>query len=337
MFRVGLIGMGGIARAHMQGYAALAQRAVVTACCDRELARATGASAGTSINLEALAGTAVEARPYTDYRDLLADPEVDVVDICLPTRLHPEVSIAALRAGKAVLCEKPMALTVAECDAMLAAAEETGRPLMIAHCIRFWPEYMALRELVESGRYGKVVYAMFRRLSPIPDWSVEHWMQNPTLSGGSILDLHIHDADFIADLLGLPTAVSAQGLEDATGISHVLATYHYGADQAIFAEGANHFPPGFPFRMTFLVRLEGATVEWDATRGPLTVQPHDGSDAFQSELPEGDGYRNEIDYFLTCVETGTPPTRCTPWSSRETIRLIAAEAEALRRGTTVTL
>jgi len=326
-----MIGMGGIARAHLHAYAALATRVQVTACCDRLPERAGGSAQGASINLGALAGVETPARAYTDYRELLADADVDLVDICLPTRLHPEVAIAALQAGKHVLCEKPMALTVPECDAMIAAAAQSGRTLMIAHCIRFWPEYLALRELVLGGRYGGVTYAMFRRLSPIPDWSVDHWMQHPQLSGGSILDLHIHDADFVTFLLGKPRAVSARGQEDERGISHVLATYHYGDGQAIFAEGANHYPPGFPFRMTFLVRLDGATVEWD--RGPLTVYPHDGGAPVQPALPEGDGYRNEVAYFLDCLDTGEQPARCTPWDARETIRLIEAEVQALRSGT----
>ena len=128
-----------------------------------------------------------------------------MVDVCLPTDLHAEVTVAALEAGKHVLCEKPMALTVAECDRMVAAAKASGRFLMIAHCIRFWPEYIALKEIVDSGQYGKVTSALFRRISGLPKWS--EWFPNPQRSGGAILDLHIHDVG----LYQLPAGDAATG------------------------------------------------------------------------------------------------------------------------------
>jgi len=335
MVNIGIIGLGGIAGAHIPAYETLPNARLV-ARCDRNPARAAGTAGGVTINLGAGETGTGAARVYTDYRELLRDPEVEAVDICLPTDLHPEVAIAALEAGKHVLCEKPMALTVAECDRMIAAANASGRILMIAHCIRFWPEYIVLKELVDGGQYGKVTYANFRRLSPLPDWSDGNWMLDPGRSGGGILDLHIHDADFVAYLLGMPRKVFCAGLRDEHGISQMIAEYIYDEPRLILAEGGNCYPKGFPFRMTFLVHLEGATVEWDGARAPLTVYP-EGSEPYTPQLPAGTGYSREIAYFLDCIERNVQPTLVSAFDARETIRLIAAEVESLQTGKPVDL
>ena len=342
MVNIGIIGLGGIAGAHVGAYNTL-ENARITARCDRDPARAAGTAGGITINIGRGETATGGARTYTDYRELLRDPEVEAVDICLPTDLHAEVAVAALQAGKHVLCEKPMALNVEDCDRMIAAAgaagaagDAAGRILMIAHCIRFWPEYAALKALVDGGQYGKVTYACFRRLSPLPDWSEGDWMLDPGRSGGSILDLHIHDADFVAYLLGMPRKVFAVGLEDEHGISQLIAEYNYDGPELILAEGGNCYPKGFPFRMTFLVHLEGATVEWDAARAPLTVYPEAG-DPYIPQLAEGTGYSREIAYFLDCIERNCQPTVVSAFDARETIRLIPADVESLRGGKPVVL
>jgi predicted dehydrogenase len=335
MVNIGIIGLGGIAGAHVAAYNTLAN-ARVTARCDRDPARAAGTAGGITINIGAGETATGAARVYTDYRELLRDPEVEAVDICLPTDLHAEVAVAALQAGKHVLCEKPMALTVADCDRMIAAAEAAGRILMVAHCIRFWPEYAALKELVDGGEYGKVTYANFRRFSPLPDWSEGGWMLDPGRSGGSILDLHIHDADFVAYLLGMPRKVFAVGLQDAHGISQLIAEYIYDTPGLILAEGGNCYPKGFPFRMNFIVHLEGATVEFDDARAPLTVYPESG-DPFTPQLAGGTGYSREIACFLDCVERNVQPAIVSAFDARETVRLIHAEMESLHTGKPVEL
>jgi len=335
MINIGIIGLGGIAGAHVAAYGTL-ENVRIIARCDRDPARAAGTAGGITINLGDGDTATGDANLYTDYRELLRDPEVQAVDICLPTDLHAEVAVAALRADKHVLCEKPMALTVADCDRMIAAAEESGRILMIAHCIRFWPEYAVLKELVNGGQYGKVTYANFRRLSPLPDWSEGDWMLDPGRSGGSIFDLHIHDADFVAYLLGMPRKVFATGLQDEHGISQLIAEYIYDTPGLILAEGGNCYPKCFPFRMNFLVHLEDATVEWDTARAPLTVYP-EGAQPYAPELPAGTGYSREIACFLDCVERNIQPAVVSAFDARETIRLIQAEMESLCAGKPVEL
>ena len=190
--------------------------------------------------------------------------------------------------------------------------------------------------MADSGADGKITHALFRRLSGMPRWSSDHWMEDPRRSGGGIFDLHIHDADYVNFLLGMPTAVDARGVEDAHGIGQVMCAYHYPHTQAVFAEGGWCYHDGFPFRMTFTVRFEGATVEYDSARGPLAIF-RDGCEPEIPTLPAGDLYTNEIAYFLDCVATGTAPTVVTAFDARETIRLVAAEAASVRGGRPVAL
>ncbi len=243
MINVGIVGVGGIAGVHVSGYSKI-DSARITALCDIIPERASGKIVSSTLNIGTVGGGArrLQVASYVELsRNSCRIPDIEVVDVCLPTDLHAEVAVAALEAGKHVLCEKPMALTVEDCDRMIAAAKASGRFLMVAHCIRFWPEYVALKEMVDSGKYGKVTSALFRRLSGLPKWSP--WFPEPALSGGAILDLHIHDVDYIQHLLGMPKRVVAGGVEDEHGIGQVMTRYCYDGGEAVYAEGGWYYPP----------------------------------------------------------------------------------------------
>ncbi len=334
MLNVGIIGVGGMGGVHLGGWSKL-DSARVVALCDKIPERASGKGSGVQINLGGGGAISVDAKPYTNYHDLLADSSVDVVDICLPTDLHAEVAMAALKAGKHVLCEKPMARNVAQCDEMIATAAQTGKTLMIAQVIRMWPEYMVLADLVNSGTYGKVTSANFTRLSILPTWSVDNWLLTPARSGGALLDLHVHDIDFVQSLLGMPSGVRARGVQTPEGISHLVTEFVYGDNQMISAEGGWYYPPAFPFRMGFLVRMEGATVEWQLS-SPLTVYPADG-EAFTPDVPQHDGYAQEIAYFADCVTRGVTPAKFPLAETRDSIRLAEAAEQSVRSGLPVSL
>jgi len=333
MTNIGIVGVGGIAGAHLGCYGKL-DNARIVALCDIIPERARGEKLVSEINIGAVGGGDVtQAASYLDYREFVQDADIEVVDICLPTYLHPEVAIAALEAGKHVLCEKPMALTVQECDRMADAARASERFFMIAQCIRFWPEYIALKELVDSGQYGKMTSAVFQRLSGLPKWS--NWYPNAARSGGAIHDLHIHDADYIHYLLGMPKYVSSRGVEDEHGIGEVITRYGYDGDAVVYAEGGWYYPPTFSFRMSFVVRMERAAVEYSLAK-PFTIYPEDG-EPFTPELQPGDAYYREIAYFLECVATGKAPSIVTAVDARESVRLVLAEAQSVRTGAPVEL
>jgi predicted dehydrogenase len=247
---------------------------------------------------------------HTDVAEMLASENLDVVSIALPTHLHKSISIQCLKAGVHVLCEKPMALNVADCDAMIAAASEAGKHLMVAHCIRFWPEYAWAKKAVDSGEYGSVIAADFSRLTDAPAWAADSWLADPAKSGGIALDLHIHDLDFIQYLFGVPSGIHS------VGTRHVQTQVDYGDGRAITATASWAMPKSFGFQMAFKIMLEKAALVFDGTA--LKVYPSEG-EPFAPEVAEGDGYKGEIEYFAGLLD-GTNTEIIIPPRSRRANR-----------------
>ncbi len=335
MIQVGLIGAGFIGRNHFDQYQKLGGRARVAAICDADPRRARGDWSEGGGNIADTAGRVQDLgdiRPYDRWQDIIADPHLDMVDITLPTFLHAEVTIAALKAGKHVLCEKPMALTPKDCDRMIEAARKTRRLLMIAQCIRFWPEYVWLKQAVDEKRYGRLRALSLRRQANTPNWTWQNWSANAKRSGGAILDLHVHDVDYALYLLGKPKSVHAQGCGRGPLIDRVQALWQYGKDKAVYLEGFWDMPPGFRFNMGFTAIFEKAAVVWDMSSGnPLTVF-HAAGGTETPAMPPNDGYYGEIDYFLRCIEQGRQPRTSTPKDSRDAVAIALAEAKSIRTG-----
>ena len=168
MIKVGVIGAGFAGSFHARAYAKT-PGAEVSIIADQNEAKATALAAE------------VGARAETDADTILRDPTITVVDVALPTPLHPEYAIRALEAGKHVVIEKPLALSVEEADAMIDAAHRSGKFLMVAHVLRFWPEYIAIRKVLQSGRLGQPRIATAHRLSNLPQWAT--WFRDPAMTG----------------------------------------------------------------------------------------------------------------------------------------------------------
>ena len=335
MIRVGIVGLGFMGRMHYRCWKSQ-PGATIAAICEanpKVLADAGGAPKGNvqgaadHIDLEGI-------QTFTDFDAMLASGAVDAISITLPTFVHPDTTIKALKAGVHVLCEKPMALNPAECDRMIAAAEETGKVLQVGHCIRFWPEYVVARDLVRSGEYGKPIAATFRRFSTAPNWSPDNWFADESRSGGQPLDLHIHDTDYVHHLFGMPTSVSS--IADPP-LAYISSQYFYPGGPAVVAESTWRMAPTFGFEMSFNIVLEKATIAFDCTRTPaFRVCPAEG-EAFTPELPPGDGYTREIDHFARAAAGETLEPVVTPFQSRETVRLVLAEKASAREGRRVDL
>jgi predicted dehydrogenase len=207
--KIAMLGFGGIARAHYSGYKLLERLGApisleaVFDCNPAQFEREL------KINIEPKPIKLDEGvRRYTDLDELFAKEEFDMADVCLPSYLHKSFSVRSLREGKHVLCEKPMALSSAECEEMLAAAKESGKRLMVAQCLRFDPEYLYLKKAVKEKTFGKLLRLEMNRLCAHPSWGYENWFADTEKSGGCILDMHIHDVDMARFLLGEPQAVS---------------------------------------------------------------------------------------------------------------------------------
>lgn len=339
MLRVGIIGLGFIGQVHYHSYMAIKDQVRFAAVCDIDPSRLQDAG-GISGNIggEQSKIDLSDVALYTDFGKMLREQKLDIVSVCLPTYLHAQYAIQALEAGVNVLCEKPMAMTVAECDSIIAAAEASNRKLQVGHVLRFWPEYEWAHQAFYEGRFGKLLAAQFQRLSQTPTWSSNNWLMDGELSGGGSFDLHIHDVDYVQYLLGMPRAVISRGYSGPTqDIDHIATEYLYQGDVVVTSVGGWVMTSSFGFRQAFDLVLEEASVVFDSTRTPtLRVFPKSG-DPFTPEIAQGDAYAREVAHFVHLVAGQDLPEIITPFESRESVRLVLAEKQSALTKRTVAL
>lgn len=333
--KIGIAGLGFMGKMHFDTWGKM-PGAKVVAICDIDPKKRSGDWSGIVGNIGG-AGRKVDLRGiriYTDARRMFYDSGVDVADITLPTYLHVKYALMALKAGKNVICEKPMAINSMEAKKLASAARNSRRNLYIAHCIRFWPHYAVARNIIQSGKYGRVISACFRRFSHNPTWSWQDWQNDPRKSGLAALDLHIHDADFMLYCFGKPrsvTSVSA-GLKKGR-MDHIHTTYKYAGDAMITGEGGWEFAPNYPFGMSFAIVMEKATLNLTPDLN-LTLYPKKGRPA-AVPVPAGDGYSLELAHFADCIRKNRKSHIVTPESSADSVRLVEAEIKSARTGKTV--
>ena len=186
-FQIGIIGCGGIANGkHMPSLKALSAECEMVAFCDIIEERAVRAKADF--------GTP-DAKVYTDYRELLKDESIDLVHVCTPNKSHAPISIAAMEAGKDVMCEKPMAKTAAEAKEMLEASKRTGRVLTIGYQNRQCPEMQLVKKMADEGKFGHIYYgkALALRRRAVPTWGV--FLNEEEQGGGPLIDIGTHALD----------------------------------------------------------------------------------------------------------------------------------------------
>lgn len=330
MLKVGVIGHGGMGRYHAGVYAAREDVELV-AVCDKDPQRLKP-NKDVAINLGTGSGADVgSVRTFTDAEEMLATAELDLVSVCTPTDLHAELSIAAMRAGVHVLCEKPMARHLHEADEMLAVCQQTGRTLMVGQCIRFWPFYEALADACRSGQYGELLILSLRRVSATPRWSSDDWMRQAPRSGGCLLDMHLHDTDFVCHALGLPQAVATAGrVGPSGGIDTSVTHYLYPDGPVVMAEATWGYTGGF--NMSFWAQCQRACLEMDYREGRLVRREGGAGEAVAVDVPEGSGVEREIDYLLGCLRDGRPTDRCTPASTRQSLAVVLAEQRSAQAG-----
>lgn len=267
-------------------------------------------------------------RKYRTFEQALEDPEVDAIDICLPTDRHAGAALAALSAGKHVLIEKPIALDPADGRRILADAAARKLTLMAAQVLRFLPAYAGLRDLLPA--MGPVRSALFRRRCGAPDWSP--WLTDARRSGGGVFDLLIHDVDFCVSLWGMPDAVRARGYEDLSrGIDVVNAELVYPHTGPVLVTGGWHHPRSYPFSMQFTVVADGATFEWTSGDPALRTYRADGQMEAR-ELDTTDPFARELAYFADCALGGRYPALCPPEQSAEAVELMIKILESRSRG-----
>lgn len=329
---VGVVGLGLMGRVHIDAYTAAngaGESCRLIAVSDHDRTRFDG-RAGAGGNLQADAAERqlfdpLEVETSVDPDAVFANDAIELVSICTPTDTHVDLAIRALRAGKHVLVEKPVALDPDVIRRLAEVARESERLCMPAMCMRFWPGWSWLIEAVRDRRHGAVVSASFQRLGARPSWG-NGFYSDPRRSGGALFDLHIHDVDFVCALFGTPTAVTSKGTLD-----HVTTTYRFADGPAhVSTEGGWDPSPDFAFRMCFVVKFEHATAEFDSRRDlQLEITPRSGSSPV--DRIAGTGYDFEIRHVLKRVREGSSSTATTLADAERVTRILIAERESLEQ------
>ncbi len=339
MVRVGIAGIGFMGVTH---YKALQQveGAKVTAIFTRNPTKLAGDWRGVKGNFGEAGGVhdLTGIKRHDTLEVLLSDPEVDLVDICLPTDMHPPAALAALAAGKHVLVEKPIALTVQDADEMIGAAERAKRLLMVGQVLRFFPEFAFIRQCMDRSVYGDLLAAHFKRVISRPGWSGENWFADASRTGGAVVDLHIHDADFVHHLLGMPDEVSATGVTAPDGqVDYLVTQYRYhGRNRCITAASGNLGMSGLMFEHGYDAYFQRGTLRYNSARGDgVEVFTEDGQQ-HRAEVTAPDAFVAEMTAAVTAVRTGEGGVLSAP-SARNALRLVLAEADSVRTGRPVAL
>jgi predicted dehydrogenase len=335
MLRVAILGAGFMGGTHARAFHAHPQASVATiyAHSDRR--------AGPLADEVGAAWTDDLARAVTD-------PGIDAVSICLPTPDHRFAAEVALDAGKHVLLEKPIALTEEDADALVARAAATDRVVMIGHVLRFWPGYVAVANLADSGQLGELRSAVAARRQPFPAWTT--LLTNSEMTGGAVVDMLVHDFDLLNWLFGLPATVTARGQRNprSGGWDQVQVLLGYGDGRSAVVDGGMTMPDSYPFTSElhllgsggaaeYRYRAGGAEVGSGGDRDEVWVYPGTGH-ASELHVAPADPYEAEIGYFIECARAGRPAERATPAAARDALRVALAAARSLDAGgATVTL
>lgn len=263
---------------------------------------------------------------YTDYKEMIEKENLDFVFIALPTHLHCEVAVYCLNHGLNVYTEKPMAITLEQCEMMIDAAERNGKKLMVGQCLRFTGEYEFLHELVESGKYGKPIKAEFYRRSALPTWSFDNWLLKDDKSGSCIVDMHVHDVDQMVWLFGNPDTCMTVSTHEMADYESTYSLYKCGETNVmILTDWGIH--ASFQFSYGFNVTFENAYVV--SLNGKVTVYTDGG--AFEPEINGGDCYVKEVTEFIEAVVDGLPFRTADVQSVYETMKVVFNEKEISKR------
>lgn len=322
MLKIGLIGCGFMGTMHANCYKNI-EGVEIVALADLRKEKAEELAVGTNATI------------YGDGKDLIANADVDVIDICLPTYLHAEYAMLAMDKVKYLFVEKPVALTKEQGEKMLEKASGTGCNVQVGQVIRFWDEYVELSKIVKSGVYGRVINANFRRISPIPTWGWQDWLLKNELSGGAAQDLHIHDMDYVLSLFGKPNNIKSVKNIIGEKSSYINSLLSYN-DFVIGVEGTWGLPGTHPFEATFRVVFEKAVVEnangkfmlyTDEEAKEIKIEKKDiaGKGFEGGNISDLGGYYNELVYFTDCAKQGKSIEKATVQDGVESLCFVLEE------------
>jgi predicted dehydrogenase len=274
---------------------------------------------------------------YSEVDQLLADPKIDLVDICLPTEQHADVAIAALRAGKHVLVEKSIALEVKQADRMLAEARRARKHLLVAHVLPFFPEFAFARQVIRTRKYGKMLGAHFKRVISKPSWSQD--IASLEKTGGPAVDLHIHDTHFIGLVCGVPKQVYARGLAERGYVNYLTTQYLFDDARCVSCSSGAICQSGRPFVHGYEIYLEQATLLYESGTQPLTVLTQDGKST-QPKLGSGDpivAFTAELQHAVAVLSKGVDEAELSGRLARDALLLCQREVKSVLTGRAVSV
>lgn len=345
MLRFGIAGIGFMGMIHYLAYQKVGG-AKVTAIASRDPQKRSGDWRGIKGNFGP-PGEQMDLGDIVSYEsvdDMLADDNVDVIDITLPPYRHADVAIQALEAGKHVFCEKPLTLDAKSSADVVAAAEKNNRILLVGHVLPFFPEYQWARSVIDSGKYGKLLGGHFRRTISEPTWLPDYW--DATKVGGPMLDLHVHDAHFIRYLFGMPTSVTTHGrLKDGLAASWMTSFNYADSELLVTASSGTIDQQGRPFLHGFEIQLERATLVFEfaviGDEGKYLCQPTlfdaDGS-ATHPELGDGDpqhAFCAQLTEVTECISQNKTSAILGGTLAGDAITLCHLQTESLRQRKTM--
>lgn len=313
MLKVALVGVGGISGAHIPAWEER-RDAELVALCD--------------IRAEQMEKYK-NKHCYTDFDEMLKNEEIDILDICLPTYLHAEFAIKAMNMGINVICEKPVSLNAADVARVYSTAKSNNVNFMVAQVLRFWPEYSIIKEIYDTGKYGRLLSGHMGRLGVRPKWSWDGWMMDENRSGLVPFDLHIHDLDFIVYAFGKPKEFKDYRARSENQ-DYINSIYEY--DGFFITTEAAWYDAPYPFAANFRFQFEKSLAVFE--NHEMTIYEKDGKifkpvsqsgeDTGDIGLPKSNAYSNEINYFADCVLSGAEPDRVKPAELETVISILKA-------------
>ncbi|MDI6783752.1 MAG: Gfo/Idh/MocA family oxidoreductase [bacterium] len=303
MLNVGIIGTGTMGRFHSFAYSQIAGTKVVAYSDPRlDVCKQLAAQYGAKWN--------------SNPDDLINDPEIDIINICTPTPFHKEYAVKAAKAGKHIFCEKPIARTVPDAEEMINAVKSAGVKFMVGHVLRFFPEFVTMKQLIAAGKIGNPGVVRTSRMGAFPR-GTNDWYANVEMSGGVVLDTIIHDFDWLNWCFGEPKRVFARGLVEQ-GYDHLdyaLVVIRYKSGVIAHVEGSWAQPSGF----TVKVEATGSKGQIDFSMDdsmPMKVSLRKvEKGAVGVAVPESplsdDPYTAEIRHFVDCVLNDKKPVITT--------------------------
>ena len=315
--RAGVIGCGGMGTTHLRALKALQEIRGIEVEAVADIRKEC---------VERAIGIWPKAHSYETGMELIQKERLDWVHICLPSYLHAEYAIAVMEAGMDVFIEKPVCLTEMEAKKLLEVQKKTGRTVMVGHVVRWFSAYEYLKEIYKKGTYGKLKSIVMNRVGGHPTKGFENWFLDFHKSGGVMMDLHIHDLDFLRYLLGEPESkkIKATSFENGTP-NQMVAMYEFG-DVWACVEACWDISSTLKFGSAFRASFEQASVIYDSHQEyPLTVYPMEGKpihikekiafseEEIKTEINVSDiaPYCAEDDYFITCLQEGKEPEKAS--------------------------